>query len=107
MSSSFHSAAFPPRLHREQIRILAPSGQAPDLLGIAHANRIALIETDDATVLDVDGRHAVAGGGHDERRLKADVEWTRRNGAVPVRPTLRPQSEMPLADDAGGVACLL
>ena len=64
-----------------------------------------IVETDDAAVFDIDGGHAIAGRGHDERMVEADVVRARPDVAVPVRSTLGPEPEMPLADDPCGIAC--
>ena len=87
----------------EEVRV-APAGRpVAERLAVAHGDRIGRIETDDAAVLDVDGRHAVAGGGHDERGIEADVGRARSNLAVPVRSAVRAETEVPLPHHAGRV----
>ena len=76
-----------------------------DGLLVADPDRVGRVEADDAAVLDVDARHAVAGGGDEEAVVEADVERAGRDVAVPVE-VARAQPEVPLADDAGRVAGL-
>ena len=55
---------------------------------VADADRILGIESDHATVLDVDGGHAIAGRRHDERVVEADLARTgcNRRRSSPVHP---------------------
>ena len=41
--------------------------------------------TFDAVILDVNCRHAISRGSHDEGGIKTDFEWPRLNLAIPVR----------------------
>ena len=107
MSSSTQRAALPPghpadaadavddrvvvavaasALELEQLGILAPGRLGADFFAIAHLDRIGGIESDDAMVLHIDARHAVAGRGHDEGVVEADLERPGLDLAVPIRP---------------------
>ena len=70
---------------------------------VADFNRILGVEPDHSTILDEDGRDAVTRGGHDVRIRKADLVRTRADWLIPID-GLTAQTEVPLADDAGGVA---
>ena len=70
---------------------------------VADLDRVLGVEPDDGAVLDEDRRHPVAGGGHDEGVSEADLIGRRVDLLVPVH-VARAESEVPLADDAGGVA---
>ena len=70
---------------------------------VADLDRVLGVEPDDGAVLDEDRRHPVAGGGHDEGVSEADLIGRRGDLLVPVH-VARAESEVPLADDAGGVA---
>jgi len=72
---------------------------------VADFNRILGVEPDHNTILDEDGRHAVACGGHDVRIRKADLVRRRADRLVPID-GLTTQTEVPLTHDAGGVTQL-
>ena len=61
---------------------------------------------ENVVVADEDGRDAVAGGGHEEGGLEADFEGARLDIMVPVEVFLVAESEVPFADEAGGVSSL-
>ena len=83
-----------------------PVGSVADRLVVADPDRIARIEADDAADSRRRRRHAVAGGGHDEGLVEADLERAGLDLAVPVGAAVA-EAEVPLADDARGVAGLL
>jgi hypothetical protein len=95
------------RLHLQQVRVVLAGRAVADPFVVADPDRVRGIEPDDMAVLDIDGRNAVASGGHDERVLEAHVVGTRGDLAVPVGAGLRTEAEVPFADDAGGIAGLL
>ena len=88
-------------LHREQVGFARAGRPVADRLAVADADGIGGIEAGDAAVLDVDGRHAVAGGGHDEAESKPTSSGPGRISPFQSRPACRSEPEMPLADDAG------
>ncbi len=94
-------------LEPEQLGVLAPRRFVADLLLVAHFDRVVRVEPDDAVVLHVHGRHAVAGGGHEEGVVEADLQRAGLDFVVPLRPFVAAETEMPLADGAGRVARLL
>ena len=63
-----------------------------DGLVVLDGDRIGGIKTNDVAVLDIDGWHTVAGGGHNERIAEADVVRRWPNLAIPIRPARRPQT---------------
>ena len=126
MSSSTHRAALPPRhvadaadavddrhvvpvagLHLEQLGVLPAGRIVADRLAVADLDRVARIEADDAVVLDVHARHAVAGGRDEEAVVEADLERAGLDVGRSSRGCPLAEAEVPLADDAGRVAGLL
>ncbi|MCG3162087.1 MAG: hypothetical protein JMDDDDMK_03316 [Acidobacteria bacterium] len=89
------------RMHLQQFGILFAGGPVADLLFVIHSDRVSGVESGDAAVFDVNGRHAVAGRGHNERVIEPQIIRVRLDLAVPIRPALRPQAQMPFADHAG------
>ena len=83
-----------------------PVGSLPIGSLVADLDGIVGIEADDAVVLDVDARHAVARGRDDEAVVEADFERAGLDLAVPIGLAVA-EAEVPFADDAGGVAGLL
>ena len=57
---------------------------AAEGLVVADLDRVGRVEADDPVVLDVNTRHAVAGRGHDEAVVEADLERAGLDVAVPV-----------------------
>ncbi len=88
----------------EEIGVRATGRPVPDGLVIADGDWISRVEANDAAILHVHRRHAIAGRRHDERGVEPDVDWPRPDLAVPVRPALRTKSQVPLADDPCRVA---
>ena len=75
---------------------------------VADADGICRIQPVYGTIAQVDTGYAVAGGCHDERKVKTHFTGTGNDGAVPVDGSLStPQSQMPFADGGSAVACLL
>src|SRR6266853_6614303 len=78
-----------------------------DFFLVTHANRIARIKVHDAMILDIHARHAIAGRGHEEGVVKPDLERSRFDFAVPIRPAFTTETEVPFPDCAGSVSGLL
>lgn len=88
----------------EQFGVVASGGFAREVLLVAHRDRGLGIVVVDPLVLDVDARHAVARGGHDERIVESDLFESRGDVPVPVLPAAFAQSEVPFAYGTGRVA---
>ena len=94
-------------VHLEQVaNVSSPVGSPGNGLVVVDLDRVGRVEADDAMVLDEDAGHAVAGGGHDEAIVEADLERAGLDLAVPIEGSSLAQAEVPLADDAGRVAGL-
>ena len=94
-------------VHRERPAVGLP-GRFPGIgFLVIHRDGILRQTPDHAAVLDVDTRHAVAGGSHDERVVEADIQGPRRDVAVPIGTILfGTESKMPFSHDAGMVSGL-
>ena len=91
-------------MNLEEIGIATAGRRIAKGFAVAHGYRILAIEADHAAVLDVNGGHPVAGRGHDERGIEADVVRARPDLAVPVRSAGGAQAEVPLAHNPGCIA---
>ena len=94
-------------VHLEQVGILFAGGLVADLVVVADLNRIFRIQSRDTAVLDIDARHAVAGGRKDEGIVKTDLVRTGLDVAIPIELPLIAETEMPFANGGRGIACLL
>ena len=73
---------------------------------VADADGILGIEICNATILDKDAGHAIAGGGDQEGVIETEVEGPGLDFAVPIR-MAGSQAEMPFADCRRRVAAAL
>ena len=87
----------------EGVASLLPARRRIDALAVADLDRVVGIEPDDVAVLEVHARHAVSRGRHQEVVVEAEVGRVRTDLRVPVVAALT-ETEVPLADDARGVA---
>lgn len=81
-----------------------PVGQSPDLVVVAHSDRVVVVEAHYMSVLYKDAGNAVDGSGDDVFIVKADVLGVRFDGVVEVCTAFRTQAEVPLAHCCSGVA---
>jgi hypothetical protein len=84
------------RVRPQEIRAILPRRLGADRALKAHADGIARVEPDDAMVLYVDSRNTIAGGRHEEGIAEADLERPGPDLAIPVGPTGRTQTQVPL-----------
>ena len=91
-------------VHLEQLGVRLAGGQAGERFLVTHFNRVLRVEASDTAVANVNTGHAVAGGGHDEAEVETGFVRAGFDCAVPVRPALRPEAEVPLAHRASRVA---
>ena len=94
------------RLDLEQLRVVGAGRLVADRRSVADLDRVVGVIADDPAVFDVDARHAVAGGRDDERVVESDLARPGRDRPVVVGRRCA-EAEVPLADDARGVAGLL
>lgn len=88
----------------EEVWVFCAGGVGADFFLVADFDGIVGVEVNDVAIVDVNGGDAVAGGGHDEAVVEAEVEWAGFDFAVPVGAAIRAEAEVPLADDGGFVA---
>src|SRR3989442_12055622 len=94
--------SWPWRINFQQLGIILARRLVAERSDIADTNGILRIKADDAVILDIDARHAVAGGRDDERVVKADFERSWLDFTVPIHLALS-QAKVPFADDDRGV----
>ena len=87
----------------QQLGMLGAGRLGADLLLVVDADRVRRIEVEDAAILDEHGRHAIERRGDEERAVEPDLGRPRRDGAVPVDIAVA-EPQVPLADEAGGIA---
>ena len=93
-------------LHGEQLGIGAARWLMANIVGgETHAQRVFRFQPHDASVLDIDARDAVAGGGHEKAVVEAEFVRAGLHDFIPIRlARARAEAEMPFAHDAGDVA---
>src|SRR5205085_582295 len=89
-------------VHPEQIRPVLAGRVLADRRIVVDGDRVFRVEADDAVVLDVNTRHAVAGRGQKEAIVETEFERARLDVTIPVE-FWAAEPEVPFADDAGGV----
>ena len=82
---------------------LLPARRGVDALAIADLDRVLGVEPHHAAVLEVDAGHAIPGRRHQEVVVEPEVRGVRPDLLVPVVAALT-QAQVPLTDDARGVA---
>ena len=90
-------------LDPQEIGVLMACRPVADLASVAHLDRIGPVETYHTAILEIDGRHSVAGCREQEAVVEADLERSGSNLSVPVDVAFT-QPEVPLADDGRLVA---
>ena len=91
-------------LEFKQLGVLAAGGVVADLGLVTHADGVGGIQADDAVIFHIHARHTVAGRGHEEGVVEANLERAGRDLAVPIRPACAAETEVPFTDDAGFVS---
>src|SRR5678815_5112587 len=91
------------RVQPKQLRMILSRRLVEQWLAKADADRIVRIDSNDALILDIDARYAIASRRHEEGIIEADFAGARFCLSVPVDLALS-EPEMPLADNARRVA---
>ncbi len=90
-------------VHLQRVAMRDSGGMIGARLLVPDPQRIGRIEIRNAVIVDIDLRHAVVGGRQQKASVETDFERPRLQVAIPIGPILATQSEVPLADDCGGV----
>lgn len=90
--------------HLEQLRVFPAGRFSAHFVHVADLDGIDGVDPDHALVFDIDARHAIQGGGNQERIVETNLGMDGFDGAVPIHGVSDfAKPEMPFADRTGHI----